>query len=97
MSGMPVRYEGIVWARLRWGRDGRPVRHAVIAVLFVVLAGLEAIFAFAAFDLGEPMAPAYALFAVVLAVCAWHQFTDAHFARRVAREQAKAPPARPAG
>ncbi|WP_143340445.1 hypothetical protein [Demequina sp. NBRC 110057] len=91
MSGMPVRYEGIVWARLRWGRDGKPVRHLVFGAFFVLFTAIEALFTIAALDTGTGNPWMYGAFTVALAACAWHQFTDAHFARRVAREQAKRP------
>lgn len=86
---LPVRYEGIVWARMRWGRDGKPVRHLMFGLVFVMLTALEALYTAAAFDLGEGQPLLYLAFTVVLAACAWHQLTDAHFARRVAREQAR--------
>ncbi|WP_084101555.1 hypothetical protein [Demequina sp. NBRC 110051] len=88
MSALPKRYPGIRWMRLVWGRDGKPVRHVVFGAIFVVLTAIEGLYTAAAWDLQQGQPALYLAFTVALAACAWHQFTDAHFARRVAREQA---------
>lgn len=77
-------YEGIRWLGVRWGRNGRPVIHRVLAGIFVLLAIVQALNA----AQGSSLAWGYTTVSVGAVIAAVANAIEAHFAARVQREQA---------
>ena len=83
------KHDGIRWLGVRWGRSGRPGPSIGLAIAMVLVVIAQVIQLALSLDRGST-ALATLSAAVILgaSVCGISAAIDAHFARRVAREQA---------